>query len=58
VDQSTKISIALTGVPAQKSALAGLGEQISDRYSNVFFYNGTFFYAALPNFGALLWQTV
>jgi hypothetical protein len=28
------------------------------RYSNVFFYNRTFFYAELPNFGTLLWKTV
>ena len=28
------------------------------RYSNVFFYNRTFFYAALPYFGTLLWKTV
>jgi hypothetical protein len=28
------------------------------RYSNIFFYNRTFVYAALPNFGTLLWKTV
>ncbi len=28
------------------------------RYSNVFFYNRTPAYAALPNFGTLLWKTV
>ena len=28
------------------------------RYSNVFFYNRTFFYAAPPYFGTLLWKAV
>jgi hypothetical protein len=28
------------------------------RYSNVFFYNRTPAYAAIPQFGTLLWKTV